>query len=304
MITKGVRTIFAACCMWLLLVVVAHAGTVSYIYTDPQGTPLAEADVSGNITATFDYKPYGSQALGNPPTGPGYTGHVNDPDTNFVYMQARYYDPAVGRFISLDPVTPKASDLYSFNRFSYAGDNPVVHTDPTGKCVDGCVAEAAAACAASTPCVAAVGLAAAYVGIKAIQAIQATADYLDKNVGADDGESGSPPLPDHPVGAVDGKSRQQGGRILSGPLAPEYGGTGNSEKDFENLTGGKSGPAPEGKNYPPGTLQGENGITHRPATEKSGPRIEVPANGDKPHETLHYDDVKDPAPPLPQPVEG
>jgi uncharacterized protein RhaS with RHS repeats len=76
----------------------AHAGTVTYVYTDAQGTPLAEADASGNITATFDYAPYGSQALGTPPSGPGYTGHANDPDTGLVYMQARYYDPAVGSF--------------------------------------------------------------------------------------------------------------------------------------------------------------------------------------------------------------
>lgn len=43
----------------------AHAqpGKVTYFYTDPQGTPLVEADANGSITATFDYKPYGSQAL-------------------------------------------------------------------------------------------------------------------------------------------------------------------------------------------------------------------------------------------------
>ncbi len=62
----------------LLVLGIAHAqsGKVTYVYTDPQGTPLAEADANGNITATFDYKPYGSQALGSPPAGPGYTGHV------------------------------------------------------------------------------------------------------------------------------------------------------------------------------------------------------------------------------------
>ena len=79
----------------------AHAGTVTYVYTDPQGTPLAEADASGNVTATFDYAPYGGQALGTPPSGPGYTGHVNDPESGLVYMQARYYDPVVGRFLSV-----------------------------------------------------------------------------------------------------------------------------------------------------------------------------------------------------------
>ena len=45
-------------------------GTVTYVYTDPQGTPLAEADVHGNMTATYDYTPYGSQAMGAPPLMP------------------------------------------------------------------------------------------------------------------------------------------------------------------------------------------------------------------------------------------
>ena len=99
--------------LWLTVLLggAAHAGTVTYVYTDPQGTPLAEANASGVITATFDYAPYGSQAMGSPPSGPGYTGHVNDPDTGLVYMQARYYDPVVGRFISTDPVGPAVAML-------------------------------------------------------------------------------------------------------------------------------------------------------------------------------------------------
>jgi RHS repeat-associated protein len=125
--------------MLLCLLVVGHSafaqstGTVTYVYTDPQGTPLAEADASGNITATFDYTPYGTTALGNPPNGPGYTGHVNDPETNLVYMQARYYDPATGRFLSSDPESPRAGNTFNFGRYTYTNDNPVVGTDPTGK---------------------------------------------------------------------------------------------------------------------------------------------------------------------------
>ncbi|MDE2155714.1 MAG: RHS repeat-associated core domain-containing protein [Xanthomonadaceae bacterium] len=120
----------------LLLWGTAHAGTVTYVYTDPQGTPLAEADASGTITATFDYAPYGKQALGTAPNGPGYTGHVNDPDTGLVYMQARYYDPVVGRFLSVDPIGPTAGNAFNFNRFVYANDNPYRYTDPFGMCAD------------------------------------------------------------------------------------------------------------------------------------------------------------------------
>lgn len=117
----------------LLVCSLAHAGTVTYVYTDPQGTTLAEADASGNVTATFDYRPYGSIAMGTPPTGPGYTGHVNDPDTGLVYMQARYYDPAVGRFLSVDPVSLSGGNFLDFGRYNYATNNPVNKLDPDGK---------------------------------------------------------------------------------------------------------------------------------------------------------------------------
>ncbi|MGB3747876.1 MAG: RHS repeat-associated core domain-containing protein [Rhodanobacter sp.] len=125
---------YALVLLMLWLGGVVHAGTVTYVYTDAQGTPLAEADASGNITATFDYAPYGSQALGTPPSGPGYTGHVNDPESGLVYMQARYYDPNVGRFLSVDPVGPGEGNVFNFNRFGYADNNPVVNMDPDGRC--------------------------------------------------------------------------------------------------------------------------------------------------------------------------
>lgn len=129
-------------CVLLFMALVAftslHAqqqGTVTYVYTDPQGTPLAETDAQGNITATYDYTPYGTTALGTPPNGPGYTGHVNDPETNLVYMQGRYYDPATGRFLSVDPLSPAPGNAFNFNRFSYGNNNPITYIDPTGKSV-------------------------------------------------------------------------------------------------------------------------------------------------------------------------
>lgn len=125
---------FAFLTLAMLLSPWGRAGTVTYVYTDPQGTTLAEADASGNITATYDYAPYGSQAMGTTPNGPGYTGHVNDPDTGLVYMQARYYDPGVGRFISVDPIGQVGGSPFTFNRFTYANSNPIVNMDPDGRC--------------------------------------------------------------------------------------------------------------------------------------------------------------------------
>lgn len=108
--------------------------SVTYLYTDPQGTPLVEANAQGAILARYDYSPYGTPvaALGSPPDGPGYTGHVRDPESGLVYMQQRYYQP-IGVFLSPDPVMPSPGNVFSFNRYAYANNNPVDNIDPTGR---------------------------------------------------------------------------------------------------------------------------------------------------------------------------
>lgn len=120
-------------CLALLGGQVQAAETVTYVYTDLQGTVLAKADAAGNLVSSPDYRPYGSQVSGTPEAGPGYTGHVTDPDSGLVYMQARYYDPTIGRFLSVDPSGGDPGDLFVSGRYSYASNNPVLNVDPDGK---------------------------------------------------------------------------------------------------------------------------------------------------------------------------
>jgi RHS repeat-associated protein len=124
-------------CFVLMICIAANAqaSKITYIYTDLQGTPLSEADESGALIASFDYTPYGNQALGNSEAGPGYTGHVNDPDSELVYMQARYYDGIVARFLSVDPAGLTPGEVFGINRFSYGNGNPVANVDPDGRVV-------------------------------------------------------------------------------------------------------------------------------------------------------------------------
>jgi RHS repeat-associated protein len=262
------------------------AETVTYYYTSPQGTVLATTDAAGNVLSTADYRPYGVQVLGVPGAGPGYTGHVNDPDSGLVYMQARYYDSSSGRFLSIDPAGFTAGDVFSFSRYAYANSNPVTNIDPDGRTVT-CGADT---CTIDSHSLFEVVVDYATVGVIYTQRLihNATNPVPTSPIVHQEHHEDSPALPDGLVGKDDSKSRQQGGRVNSGPLAPEHGGTGDSAKDFDKLTGGKSSPAPKEKGYPEGTRVGENGISHRPATEKSGPRIDIPATGSKPHETLHY----------------
>lgn len=110
------------------------AETVTYYYTDHQGSVLATADAAGNLVAKNDYLPYGAQVAGTPtPSGPGYTGHVSDEDTGLIYMQARYYDPVIGRFLSLDPVAPATANVLEFSPYTYGQNNPMVNVDLDGR---------------------------------------------------------------------------------------------------------------------------------------------------------------------------
>jgi RHS repeat-associated protein len=114
----------------------AHADgltKVTYYYTDPQGTVLATVDEQGNLLTTTDRRPYGEQALGDPQPGPGYAGHVDDPSSGLIYMQARYYDPKSARFLSTDPHVATPGNPMQFARYSYANNNPVANIDPDGR---------------------------------------------------------------------------------------------------------------------------------------------------------------------------
>jgi RHS repeat-associated protein len=80
-----------------------------------------------------EYEPYG-KLLNRPlADGPGYAGHVSDAATGLSYMQQRYYDPRIGVFLSVDPLTALSNPVGAFNRYWYANNNPYKFTDPDGR---------------------------------------------------------------------------------------------------------------------------------------------------------------------------
>ena len=262
------------------------------------------------------------------PTEHHFTGKERDAESGLDYFGARYYGSSVGRFMSpdfnaadddLDPV-PYAdlNNPQSLNLYSYVQNNPLSHKDADGhKCDGGSVGPdgtftfhctndpppnpngtvyqlAGALGAGFAPETGGVslGIAVGFVGtMLAAEYLAAHPIHLSSsNEPAPTPPAATPtaPVPSGLVGTQDGKSGQAGGRHNSGPLDPAHGGSGDAARDFNTLTGGKTGPAPAGSNYPPGTQVGDNGISLRPARGNSGPRIDIPANGGKPHETLHY----------------
>jgi RHS repeat-associated protein len=105
-------------------------GTLSYLLADGLGSATASVSISGSVTATQLYGPYGAVRYQSDtlPTDHGYTGQISDAATSGLdYYGARYYDAVAGQFTSAD--TWLAGGL---NRYAYVGDSPEVYVDPSG----------------------------------------------------------------------------------------------------------------------------------------------------------------------------
>jgi RHS repeat-associated protein len=139
----------------LLATVVGASTTASttYLHPDHLGGTNVTTDSNGAVTQTLDYYPYGSQriATGSFSEQRRFIGEEFDADTEFSYLNARYYQGSRGQFMTQDPVflavgdsrevreiTQKTlrailADPQNLNSYSYAGNNPILFKDSTGK---------------------------------------------------------------------------------------------------------------------------------------------------------------------------
>ena len=112
-----------------------RANGVVYVHTDHLGSVIAESDSAGQIAKRFHYKPFG-ESIEVQQDDVGYAAHKFDTDLGLSYMQARYYDPILGRFYGNDPVGyVDKSPVHSFGRYTYVNNNPYKYTDPNGEFV-------------------------------------------------------------------------------------------------------------------------------------------------------------------------
>jgi RHS repeat-associated protein len=111
----------------------ATAGTVTYYHNDLSGSPVAATNAAGQVIWRETYRPYGERTI-KPSTDNQvwFTSRRQDADTGLVYMGARYYDPVIGRFVSMDPVGFDDKNIHSHNRYAYANNNPYRYVDPDG----------------------------------------------------------------------------------------------------------------------------------------------------------------------------
>ena len=124
----------------------------SYIHPDHLGSTNVITNASGTVVTTKDYYPYGSVRVnsGSASLARGYIGQFTDSQTSLSYLNARYYDPSRGQFLSEDPsflvvgdpnklkqITGQdqrtfLSDPQQMATYSYGRDNPITNKDPNG----------------------------------------------------------------------------------------------------------------------------------------------------------------------------
>ena len=110
--------------------------TTTFFHNDAAGSALMATDINGGIVWRETYRPYGDRVIKSPKSSNNaiwFTGKPQDEQTGLSYYGARYYDPILGRFMSVDPAQISLENLHSFNRYAYANNNPYRYVDPDGR---------------------------------------------------------------------------------------------------------------------------------------------------------------------------
>ena len=116
-----------------------HNGTAYYYLKNQQDDVLAIVDSSGTVVGQYTYDAWGkvlsvtgSIAQINPIR---YRSYYYDTETGWYYLQSRYYDPEIGRFVSADDTDylGASGTVRGYNLFAYCENNPVNYSDETGR---------------------------------------------------------------------------------------------------------------------------------------------------------------------------
>jgi RHS repeat-associated protein len=112
-----------------------------YMHKDHLGSATFLTQTNGQVKSgtTARYLPFGDYRATptSDITDVGFTGHKHNDYIKLIYMNARYYVGAIGRFASADTVVPNPGNPQTYNRYSYTLNNPTKYVDPIGHCVLG-----------------------------------------------------------------------------------------------------------------------------------------------------------------------
>ena len=125
---------------------VIYADKQYFYRKDAQGNIIAILDSDGNLVVKYVYDAWGNHAVidanGQDIVNMQHIGNLNpfryrsyyyDTETGLYYLQTRYYDPELGRFISQDSIEyADYESVNGLNLYAYCGNNPVMYVDPSG----------------------------------------------------------------------------------------------------------------------------------------------------------------------------
>jgi RHS repeat-associated protein len=108
--------------------------TLNWTLSDHLGSSSVTTTANGTWYSELRYSAFGETrySSGITPTDYRYTGQLEQADVNLYYYNARWYDPALGRFIQADTIVPEPGSAKSYDRYMYVNNNPVRYTDPSG----------------------------------------------------------------------------------------------------------------------------------------------------------------------------
>ena len=110
-----------------------------YLYTeDAKGSTVTVLDNAGSRVVSYLYDDFGDVTESKATGYRGfenelqYTGAVHDEMTGLLYLNARYYEPRTGRFITRDSYRGERENADTWHLYAYCANNPINYVDPTG----------------------------------------------------------------------------------------------------------------------------------------------------------------------------
>jgi RHS repeat-associated protein len=109
--------------------------TASFYGYDGHGNVRFPTGSAGTATDTYVYDAFGLPltTTGTTPNSFLYSGEQYDSALGMYFLRARYYNPATGRFLTMDPYEGDIQNSGTLHKYVYAGNNPVNASDPTGR---------------------------------------------------------------------------------------------------------------------------------------------------------------------------
>lgn len=111
-----------------------------YLYNkDIQGSTTSILDSTGACKLSYEYDDFGETEINGTGTFENevcYTGGIYDASTGLYYLNARYYDPTTGRFLTEDTYRGESGDVEDWHLYVYCNNNPINYIDPTGHWVE------------------------------------------------------------------------------------------------------------------------------------------------------------------------